>query len=135
MTILFLCTGNSCRSQMAEGFARHYGGGRITARSAGVEAHGLNPQAVAAMAEIGIDISAQRSKVVDAAMIASADLIVTVCDHAREHCPVVPARIRQLHWSFDDPAKATGTPEEVRAVFHRVRDEIGAQVRALIDTL
>ncbi|HWO58284.1 MAG TPA: arsenate reductase (thioredoxin) [bacterium] len=135
MTILFLCTGNSCRSQMAEGFARHFGGGRFAVDSAGLEAHGLNPQAVAAMAEIGIDISAQRSKVIDAAMIDSADLIVTVCDYAREHCPVVPTRVRQLHWSFDDPAKATGTPEEVRAVFRRVRDEIGARVRALVESL
>jgi arsenate reductase len=119
---------------MAEGFARNFGGGRLEVTSAGTEAHGLNPQAVAAMAEIRIDIAAQRSKVVDEQMIGAADLIVTVCDQARESCPIMPGQIRQLHWSFDDPAKATGTADEVRAVFRRVRDEIGAKVKELVES-
>lgn len=135
MKILFLCTGNSCRSQMAEGFARQSGDGHVTAESAGIESHGLNPKAVAAMDEIGIDISKQTSKIVTDTMIRSADLIITVCDHAKEHCPVIPAQIRQLHWSFDDPAKATGTEEEIRKTFRRVRDEIGAKVHGLLTQL
>jgi arsenate reductase len=132
MKILFLCTGNSCRSQMAEGFARHLSGGAVTAESAGIESHGLNARAVSAMKDIGIDISTQESKVVTDEMISSADLIVTVCDHAKEHCPVIPSKIRQLHWSFDDPAKASGTEQEIRETFHRVRDEIGSKVRELL---
>lgn len=100
--------------------------------SAGIEAHGLNPRAVAVMQEIGIDISRQKSKVVTPEMIAAADLLVTVCDHAKEHCPIVPGHIRQLHWSFDDPAKATGTEEEVVAVFRKVRDQIGERVQELL---
>jgi len=135
MNILFLCTGNSCRSQMAEGFARHFGDGQFTAMSAGLEAHGLNPKAVAAMREIGIDISWQQSTVVDAAMIASADIIVTVCDHAKEHCPVVPGHVRQLHWSLEDPAKAKGTEVEITSIFRRVRNEIGEKVSSLIGEL
>lgn len=135
MNILFLCTGNSCRSQMAEGFARRFGNGRWTVMSAGLEAHGLNPRAVAAMREISIDISQQQSTVVDAAMIAAADIIVTVCDHAQEHCPIVPGHVRQLHWSFEDPAKAVGTEVEITSIFRRVRDEIGDKVRLLIGEL
>ena len=87
------------------------------------------------MREIGIDISRQESTVVDAAMLASADIVVTVCDHAREHCPVVPGHVRQLHWSFDDPAKAQGTEAEIMSTFRRVRDEIGDKVRGLIGEL
>lgn len=135
MRILFLCTGNSCRSQMAEGFARRFGNGRVTADSAGIESHGLNPKAVAAMGEMGIDISKQTSKIVTDTMIRSADLIITVCDHAKEHCPVITAQIHQLHWSFDDPAKATGTEEEIWGTFRRVRDEIGAKVLGLLTQL
>lgn len=135
MRILFLCTGNSCRSQMAEGFARKLGVGEIEVNSAGLEAHGLNPRAVAAMREIGIDISQQESTVVSDAMIARADLIITVCDHAKEHCPVVPGTTRQLHWSFDDPAKAMGTEDEIVNTFRRVRDEIDIRVRELVGQL
>ncbi len=133
--ILFLCTGNSCRSQMAEGFARNYGRGRVIAESAGIEAHGLNSHAVAAMRECGIDISGQSSKVVTEAMITQADLIVTVCDHAKEHCPMVPSGIPQLHWSFDDPAKAAGSQEQISATFRRVRDEIQEKVKTLLATI
>lgn len=120
---------------MAEGFAHHLGRDQVRAMSAGIEAHGLNPRAVAAMGEIGIDISRQESTVVDAAMLASADIVVTVCDHAREHCPVVPRDVRQLHWSFEDPAKAQGTEPEIMSTFRRVRDEIGDKVGALIGEL
>ena len=120
---------------MAEGFARHLGGGQLRAKSAGIESHGLNPRAVTAMYEIGIDIRQQRSKVVDPSMLKSADLVVTVCDQVKEHCPVVPAHVRQLHWSFDDPAKARGTDEEITSIFRRVRDEIGEHVRGLIGNL
>lgn len=135
MKVLFLCTGNSCRSQMAEGFARHRFDGGVTAQSAGIQAHGLNPRAVDAMNEIGIDISHQKSKVVTPEMLESADVVVTVCDHANEQCPVVPAHVRQLHWSFDDPATATGTEDDIRAVFRRVRDEIGAKVQELAQAI
>lgn len=117
---------------MAEGFARHLSSGSVTAESAGIESHGLNARAVWAMREIGIDISDQMSKVVTEDMIASADLIITVCDHAKEHCPVIPSPIRQLHWSFDDPAKATGTEQEIMDTFRRVRDEIGSKVKDLL---
>ncbi len=120
---------------MAEGFARVLGKGQIEAVSAGIAAHGLNPEALMAMAEIGIDIASQQSKTVDTQVVAAADLIVTVCDGARENCPVVPGHIRQLHWSFDDPARATGTPGEIRAVFRHVRDEIGCKVKELVESL
>jgi arsenate reductase len=120
---------------MAEGFARHFGGSQIAAMSAGLEAHGLNPRAVAAMREIGIDISRQQSTVIDAALLAAADIIVTVCDHAKEHCPIAPAHVRQLHWSFEDPAKAVGTEAEITSTFRRIRDEIGDKVRGLIGEL
>jgi len=133
MKILFLCTGNSCRSQMAEGFARHHGRGVVTAASAGIEAHGLNPTAVDVMGEIGIDISQHKSKTVDEAMIAAADLIITVCDHAQERCPVIPGHVRRLHWSFEDPARVMGTEDQVRAVFRRVRDEIGAKIKSVVE--
>ncbi len=135
MNILFLCTGNSCRSQMAEGFARHIGRGQLSVMSAGLEAHGLNPRAAAAMQEIGIDISQQPSTVVDVTMLSSAEIVVTVCDHAKEHCPVVPGHVRQLHWSFEDPAKALGTEAEIASIFRRVRDEIADKVRGLIGEL
>lgn len=135
MNILFLCTGNSCRSQMAEGFARHYSDRHVTATSAGIEAHGLNPRAVTAMREIGIDISRQVSSVVDPDMLAAADIVVTVCDNAKERCPVVPDRLRQMHWSFEDPAKARGTEAEIVGIFRRVRDEIGEKVRGLAHDL
>jgi arsenate reductase len=120
---------------MAEGFARHLGGGGVSAASAGIEAHGLNPKAVDVMHEIGINIAQHKSEVVSDDMIAAADLIITVCDHAREHCPVIPSRVRQLHWSFDDPAKARGSEEEVLKTFRRVRDEIGSKVRTLMSEM
>lgn len=135
MNILFLCTGNSCRSQMAEGWARHLGGDRHTIQSAGIEAHGKNPRAIAVMREAGVDISGQESTRVTDAMLAAADLVVTVCGHADEHCPALPAGTRKLHWPLDDPARATGTEEDVMAVFRASRDGIQQRVMALLADL
>ena len=123
-TVLFLCTGNSARSQMAEGYLRHAAGERFQAVSAGIAPKGLHPLAVEAMGEIGVDISAQRSKDVREFLGQAIAVVVTVCDHAREHCPVFPAAHRQVHWSFEDPAAARGSHEEQLAVFRRVRDQI-----------
>ena len=130
--VLFLCTGNSCRSQMAEGWLRHLGGDRFEVDSAGIEAHGLNPRAVAVMREAGVDISHQQSKVLDAARLARTDLLVTVCGHADETCPAVPATCRREHWPFEDPAQAVGNEEEVMATFRRVRDAIRRRVEAFL---
>jgi arsenate reductase len=126
--VLFLCTGNSARSQMAEGYLRHVAGDRFEAMSAGIEPKGLNPLAVEAMKEIGIDISGQTSKDVVKLLGQHIPYVVTVCDNARERCPIFPRTYRFLHWSFDDPAAATGTHEEKLAVFRRVRDEITKRI-------
>ncbi len=134
LSLLFLCTGNSCRSQMAEGFARALGGERLRVQSAGIEAHGKNPRAIAAMDEAGVDISAQDSTVVTDAMLSEADLVVTVCGHADEQCPVLPPGVRRLHWPLPDPAKATGSEAEITAAFRAVRDDIRARVEALLQT-
>lgn len=133
MTILFLCTGNSCRSQMAEGFLRALSGGGVEVQSAGLEAHGKNPQAIAVMSEVGIDISRQASTEVTGAMIENADLVVTVCGHAEQHCPVLPAGTRRLHWPLPDPARATGSEEDILARFRAVRDEIRGRISSLIE--
>ncbi len=131
-TILFLCTGNSCRSQMAEGFARVLGDGQVVVQSAGIEAHGKNPRAIAAMAEVDVDISEQESTTVTDAMLQAADVVVTVCGHADEHCPVLPPGVRRAHWPLPDPARATGTEDEIAATFRCVRDDIRERVRALL---
>ena len=134
LKVLFLCTGNSCRSQMAEGWARALRGGEIEAYSAGVETHGLNPLAARVMAEAGVDISGQRSKLVDGLRDAPFDLVVTVCDRAREACPVFPGRVRVIHRDFDDPprlARGAKTEDEALAHYRRVRDEIRAFVEGL----
>ncbi|SRR5690606_30953124 len=132
--IYFLCTGNSCRSQMAEGFAKKYLGKDWEVRSAGIEAHGMNPKAVKAMAEVGIDISEQKSETIDLDYLNQADLVVTLCSDADERCPVTPPEVKRVHWGFDDPAKATGTDEEVWQVFRRVRDEIGERIKRFAET-
>ena len=133
--ILFLCTGNSCRSQMAEGWAKFLGGAALQAASAGIEAHGKNPRAIQAMAEAGVDISAQASTQVTDAMIAAADIVVTVCGHADEHCPVLPPATRKTHWPLDDPAKAVGTEAEIMAQFRATREEVRVRVCALLQEL
>ena len=131
-SILYLCTGNSCRSQMAEGYTRHLGGDRVRVASAGIEAHGKNPRAIAAMAEDGVDISGQESTQLTGEMLDDASIVVTVCGHADESCPLLPPGTRRIHWPIDDPAKATGTEEEIAAKFRAVRDEIRARVEALL---
>lgn len=133
--ILFLCTGNSCRSQMAEGWARHLSAGRVEAQSAGIEAHGKNPRAIAVMSEAGIDISGQESTVVDEHMLERADVVVTVCGHADEMCPVLPAGVRKVHWPLADPARASGTEEQIMSQFRASRDDIEARVRKLLSGL
>lgn len=132
-TIYFLCTGNSCRSQMAEGFAKKYLS-NWEVRSAGIEAHGLNPNAVKAMKKIGIDISNQKSEIIDHAFLNQATLAVTLCGDAADNCPVTPPHVLREHWGFDDPAKARGTKEEIWQEFKRVRDEIGEKIKAFSET-
>ncbi|HZG78235.1 MAG TPA: arsenate reductase (thioredoxin) [Paenibacillus sp.] len=132
--VYFLCTGNSCRSQMADGFLRALGGDRYDVKSAGLEAHGLNPRAVAAMREAGIDISGHTSDVIDPALLARADYIITLCGHADEHCPAVSnPNAKRWHWGFDDPAKATGSEEEITAQFRTVRDAIRDRIQRFVD--
>ena len=138
LKILFLCTGNSCRSQMAEGWARALKGARIEAFSAGLETHGLNPRAVQAMAEAGVDISGHRSKTVAELPTQDFDYVVTVCDHAHESCPIFPGKTKVVHVGFDDPprlAKDAKSEEEALAHYRRVRDEIKAFVETLPDVL
>ncbi|MCH1640047.1 arsenate reductase (thioredoxin) [Paenibacillus timonensis] len=132
-TIYFLCTGNSCRSQMAEGWAKTFLTDGWEVYSAGIEAHGLNPNAVKAMAEVGIDISGQTSDLIDMERLNRADMVVTLCGDAADRCPMTPPHVRREHWGFDDPAKASGTDEEKWAVFQRVRDQIGERIRRFAD--
>lgn len=126
--VLFLCTHNSARSQMAEGLLRSLGGERFEAHSAGTEATAVRPLAVKAMAELGIDISAQRSKTLDPYVEQRFDAVITVCDEANEACPVFPNAERRLHWSLPDPSQASGTEEERLAVFRSVRDELRRRI-------
>jgi arsenate reductase len=120
---------------MAEGWARHLGGDAVSIQSAGIEAHGKNPRAIAVMAEAGVDISAQESTVVDDTMIGKADVVVTVCGHADGQCPVLPADTRKIHWPLSDPAKARGTEVEIMAQFRETRDEVESRVKALLEEL
>jgi arsenate reductase (thioredoxin) len=126
--ILFICTHNSARSQMAEGLLRHLAGDRFEVFSAGTEATQVRPLAIQAMAELGIDISQQQSKTLDRYLKEPFDLVITVCDQAAEVCPVFPGASKRKHWSFEDPSKATGSQEEQLAVYRRVRDEIQARI-------
>jgi len=126
--ILFLCTGNACRSQMAEGWMKHLAGDTYEVFSAGIEAHGKNPRAITVMQEAGIDISHQISEVVDVSILESLDLLVTVCSHADAHCPAFSIKGKREHWPFDDPAKATGTEHEIMLEFSRVRDQIRSRI-------
>jgi arsenate reductase (thioredoxin) len=134
--VLFLCTGNSTRSQMAEGYLRYAAGDHFEPLSAGIEPKGLNPLAIEAMQEIGIDISHQKSKDVVSFLGQYIPYIVTVCDNRRERCPIFPRTFKFLHWSFADPAAAKGSHEEKLAVFRRVRDEIAQRIdKELIATV
>jgi arsenate reductase len=128
--ILVLCTGNSARSQMGEGLFRTEGGGRFEVFSAGIKPTSVRPEAIAVMKEIGIDISAQRSKSVDEFSGQSIDYVVTVCDNARDNCPLFPAGTERLHWSLEDPAAIQGSEPERLAAFRRIRDQIHSRVKA-----
>jgi len=132
MRIMFVCTGNSARSQMAEGFLRHLSHGRVDAYSAGMTPAGLNPHAVAVMRERGIDIAGQRSKPFDLDLAREMDVVITVCGHANEVCPVLPPEVQRLHWPLEDPASATGDAAAVRQKFQEVRDRIEPLVRRLL---
>lgn len=138
LRVLFLCTGNSCRSQMAEGWTRHLKGDQIEAYSAGIETHGLNPDAVRVMAEAGVDISDHRSKLLHDLRDVEFDYVITVCDNARQSCPVFPSKAKVVHVGFDDPprlAAGATTDEERLTPYRRVRDEIRVFVTTLPDAL
>lgn len=122
--ILVLCTGNSCRSQIAEGYLRRFAGDHAEVYSAGVETHGVNPRAIAIMKEDGIDISGHTSNNIDEYLDIDFDFVITVCDNARERCPYFPTKAQKFHYNFPDPAKATGTETEIMAEFRSVRDMI-----------
>lgn len=136
--VLFLCTGNSCRSQMAEGWARHLKGNAVEPYSAGIESHGLNPTAVKVMAEAGVDISGHRSKTLDDLKGIDFDYVVTVCDHAHETCPWFPAKAKVIHVGFDDPprlAREAKSEEEALGHYRRVRDEVRDYIHTLPEAL
>jgi arsenate reductase (thioredoxin) len=130
--ILVLCTGNSCRSQIAEGYLRHFAAGKAEVYSAGVETHGVNPRAVQTMKEDGIDISGHTSNNVSEYKDIGFDFVITVCDNAKERCPVFPSKAQQFHYNFPDPAKAVGTEEEIAAQFKEVREQIKQYCREFV---
>ena len=131
--VYFLCTGNSCRSQMADGFLSALGSEQYEVKSAGLEAHGLNPGAVQVMSEAGVDISNNSSDVIDPELLNRADYVITLCGHADEHCPVIfNKEVVKWHWGFEDPAKATGTEEEIMAKFREVRDSIKQRMEQFV---
>ena len=132
--ILVLCTGNSCRSQMMEGWLRYFGGDGVEVKSAGVETHGVNPRAIKVMGEAGVDLSSHTSNHVDEYWGDDFDLVLTVCDNAKERCPVFPAKSEKLHHNFPDPAKAEGTEEEILEEFRKVRDQIRDYSEELVST-
>lgn len=127
--VLFLCTHNSARSQMAEGLLRHLAGDRFDVASAGTEATHVRPMAIRAMSELGIDVSGQESKLLDRYLDQPWDYVITVCDHANDSCPIFPGGRNRLHWSFPDPSKATGTEDEQLAVYREIRDAIRARMQ------
>lgn len=133
--VYFLCTGNSCRSQMADAWLKALGGDCYEVLSAGLEAHGLNPRAVQVMQEAGIDMKSHTSDVIDPKILERADYVITLCGHADEHCPAIanPNGVK-WHWGFDDPAKATGTEDEIMAQFRSVRDDMKARIEQFLHT-
>jgi len=130
--ILVLCTGNSCRSQMAEGWLRHFANGKAEIYSAGIETHGVNPKAIQYMKEAGIDISKHTSNNVNEYLQVSFDIILTVCDHAKENCPYIPSNAKRFHHNFSDPSKVKGSEEEIANAFRTTRDEIKEYCRKLL---
>lgn len=135
INILVLCTGNSCRSQMAEGYLKKFGGEKIKAYSAGIETHGLNPRAVVVMKEDDVDISEHTSNHIDEYKSIPFDIIITVCDHAKENCPYFPSNATRYHHNFPDPAKATGKEEEILSSFRQTRDQIKEYIVDLLKKL
>lgn len=133
--VYFICTGNSCRSQMAEGFGKKYANGEIEVYSAGVEAHGLNPRAIEAMKEIGIDISNHKSEIIDSKILNKSTYAITLCGDAEEKCPYTPPHVKRLHWGLEDPAKATGTEEEIKNKFREIRNQIDDLVYKVIQEI
>ena len=134
--IMFLCTGNSCRSQMAEGFAREFGKGLIEPYSAGLSpADEVHPRAIAVMSEVGIDIAQQKPKLIDIGILQRADVIITLCGHAEEKCPWTSTPIQRIHWPINDPVRATGTDEEIMNEFRRARDEIKSRIEEFIQLI
>jgi arsenate reductase len=133
--LMFLCTANSCRSQMAEGFAKEFGKGLIEVYSAGLMSAGVHRKAIAVMKEMGIDISTQKSKVIDEDLLKKMDIIVTLCGNAEESCPWTPPHIKRIHWPIKDPVGTIGTEEEIMNEFRRARDEIKEKVKKLIEEI
>lgn len=132
LKVMFLCTGNSCRSQMAEGFARELGKAVIEPFSAGLLAAGIHPRAIAVMKEAGIDISGQSSKETDEQLLQQMDVVITLCGNAEKSCPLTPPGIRRLHWPIKDPVGTIGTEEEIMREFRRARDEIREKIENFI---
>lgn len=130
--VMFLCTANSCRSQMAEGLAREFGKGVIEVYSAGLMAAGVHPRAISVMKEIGIDISRQKSKEIDEALLRSMDVVITLCSHAEKYCPRTPSGIARVHWPVEDPVGTIGTEERIMYEFRRARDEIREKILTFI---
>jgi arsenate reductase len=130
--VMFLCTANSCRSQMAEGLLRHLAGGKVEVHSAGLFAAGVHPRAVQVMREAGIDISGQTSKDIDPGLLRRMDYAITLCGHAESSCPATPPEVRRLHWPVEDPVGARGTEEEVLKEFRRARDEIKLRIERFL---
>lgn len=135
LKVLFVCTGNSARSQMAEGFARHFGQGRVEPYSAGMAPSTLHPHAVRVMQEKGLDISGQQSKAFDWDLARQMDVVVTVCSHANESCPVLPPEVMRMHWPLQDPAAAQGSEETILVTFRSARDQVEVLVRRLLHDL
>jgi len=133
--VMFLCTANSCRSQMAEGFAREFGKGFVEVYSAGIMAAGVHRRAITVMKEIGIDVSKQKSKEIDEDLLRKMDIIVTLCGYAEEYCPGTPPEIKRNHWPIEDPVGTVGTEEEIMNEFRRARDEIKDLVQKLIQDI
>jgi arsenate reductase len=135
LKVMFLCTGNSCRSQMAEGFAKHLGKGLFEAYNAGLIAAGVHPRAITVMREAGIDISRQLSKEIDPDLLMTMDLVITLCDNAAEACPRTPPSIKRLHWPVDDPVGTVGSEEKIMKEFRRARDEIRDKIDGFVLSL
>jgi arsenate reductase len=133
--VMFLCTANSCRSQIAEGFAKHFGRGVIEPYSAGLFAFYVHPRAIAVMKEAGIDITNQKSEELDSSLINTMDIIITLCGHAEETCPATPPGIKRMHWPIKDPVGTVGTEEEIMGEFRRARDEIKTKIESLVSEI